>query len=93
MNGRFLDVVLQSPHSASFRAIEPTRLPNDDPPPEGEYDLPNPGINVLTIDLPNGTHNVAVLFSPQWSLGWTSKTVPVLPLREWGLKSHIFMES
>ncbi|KAH8821971.1 hypothetical protein F5884DRAFT_746259 [Xylogone sp. PMI_703] len=87
LHGKFLNISIQSPTS-SFRTLQPIRLASDPPLPEGEKDLSNPGVRVLAIDIPAGTHTVAVMFSPVWNATWLPLTPAPVPLEKWNLTSH-----
>lgn len=82
--------ILNPPQGAAFDLVAADRqgwqpLPNMDPP-----DQENPGVQVLRIQLPAGTHNLQVLFNPQWPGMKASDfvTPPSVPLDDWSLTSH-----
>ena len=89
LNGETLHVRIQSPPTASFQVLEPVRLSSDPALPEGESDLPNPGVSVLAIDVDAGSQTVAVLFTPVAGKGQVGQSLPgVVPLGHWNLTSH-----
>jgi hypothetical protein len=88
LNGKFLDIILQSPETAIFRTLQPYRLPGDPPLPENETDMPNLGVSVLTIDIPPGSETIAVVFSPMWGHTWKTMVPPLVALERWSLTSH-----
>ncbi|POW13940.1 hypothetical protein PSTT_03378 [Puccinia striiformis] len=81
-NGGFI-LILQSLFlemgRVPFTVSDPVRLPTSPPVPSGSPDLPNPGVKVLTINIPAGSNTVSVLFSPQWGNGLNLKTM----LKSW----------
>jgi len=82
--------ILNMPSGAVLGTADAVRLSTDPPLPPGEVDQPNPGVTVVTIDLPAGTYSLQVLFNPQWS-GMSSsdfQTPPSVPLSSWTLTSH-----
>lgn len=90
LNGKTMIATIHSPANAKFTTAEPVRLASDPPLPSGSPDLPNPGVSVLTIDIPTGSSTVIVLFSPQWSTkGYQANSNPnTVPLSSWSLTSH-----
>ena len=100
LNGQSMRLRIQSPSSASFTTLQPVRLSTDTDEPlsaVGAYDLPNPGVSVLAIDVDSGTQTVAVLFTPVYKNGQGQggaggpfvESVPgVVPLGQWSLTSH-----
>lgn len=82
--------IINPPSGATFATAQPVRFDTDPALPTGMVDQPNPGVTVLTIDLPAGTYSLQVLFNPQWS-GMSSSnfvTPPSVPLSSWSLTSH-----
>ena len=82
--------ILNPPSGATFGTADPVRLSTDPPLPDGQVDQPNPGVTVVTIDLPAGTYSLQVLFNPQWP-GMSSSdfaTPPSVALSDWTLTSH-----
>lgn len=80
--------LLNAPAGATFGTSAAARLPGS--PDPSVPDQQNPGVTVLTIDLPAGTHTLQVLFNPQWP-GMASGdyvTPPSVPLGDWSLTSH-----
>lgn len=82
--------LVSAPSGAAFSTMQPIRLDTDPPLPQGETDMPNPGVTVVTIQLPPGTYSLQVLFNPQWP-GMSASdfvTPPSVPLSQWSLDSH-----
>jgi hypothetical protein len=82
--------IINPPSGATFATAQAVRFDTDPALPAGMVDQPNPGVTVLTIDLPAGTYSLQVLFNPQWS-GMSSSnfvTPPSVPLSSWSLTSH-----
>lgn len=82
--------ILDSASSLTFQTLQAVRLSTDPALPSGQEDLPNPGVSVLAINIPAGTTNLQVLFSPQWpGLSSSSyKTPSSVALSSWSLQSH-----
>lgn len=83
--------ILNPPAGAVFGMTLPAvRLETDPPLPPGQVDQPNPGVTVLTIDLPAGTYNLQVLFNPNWPGSSASSFVSpaMVPVNNWSLTSH-----
>jgi len=82
--------ILDSAPSLSFATSAATRLSGSGSPPSGETDLPNPGVTVLTVDIPTGSTTLQVLFNPQWSgLSASDYVTPSsVALSSWSLTSH-----
>lgn len=81
--------LLNPPNGATFATADPVRYTDDPPLPTGQTDQPNPGVTVLTIDLPAGQYSLQVLFTPQWD-GMSSSdfvTPSAVPLASWSLDS------
>jgi hypothetical protein len=91
LEGKTMTVtILNPPSGASFATAQPVRFDTDPALPTGMVDQPNPGVTVLTIDLPAGTYSLQVLFNPQWA-GMSSSdfvTPPSVPVNSWSLTSH-----
>jgi hypothetical protein len=91
LDGQTMQVsILNPPSGASFGTAQAVRLSTDPPLPQGQVDQPNPGVTVLTIDLPAGQYSLQVLFNPQWS-GMSASafvTPPSVPLSQWSVTSH-----
>lgn len=68
LGSKTMTVSLLSPSSASFSTEAPLRLDSDPalPTDAASQDQPNPGVTVLTIQIPTGQQTVQVLFNPQW---------------------------
>ncbi|THH10150.1 hypothetical protein EW145_g1518 [Phellinidium pouzarii] len=82
--------VLNAPNGINISTADAVRFANDPPLPPGQVDQPNPGVTVLTMDLPPGSYTLEVLFNPQWP-GMSSsdfKTPPNVALSDWTLTSH-----
>ncbi|TFK30808.1 heparinase II/III family protein [Coprinopsis marcescibilis] len=80
--------MLSPPEGAQFATASAARLPSDPTPPEADQE--NPGVTVLTISLPAGSHTVQVLFNPQWP-GMSEAdfvTPPTVALDDWSVTSH-----
>jgi hypothetical protein len=83
--------ILNPPSGAAFGTAEPVRYA-DDPalPLANSTDQANPGVTVLTIDLPAGQYTLQVLFTPQWDGVSSSDYVKpsAVPLASWTVDSH-----
>lgn len=82
--------VLNAPSGAKLGTADAVRLSTDPALPAGQTDQPNPGVTVVTIDMPAGTNNLQVLFNPQWP-GMSSsdfQTPSSVALSSWSLTSH-----
>ena len=91
LNGQTLVAsILDSAPNAQFGTAQPVPTGNLAPLPSGASNSPNPGITVLTIDIPAGTTNLQVLFNPQWEgLAASDFVTPAsVPLESWSLTSH-----
>lgn len=89
--GKTLQVsLLQAPSGAKFTTQDAARLPTDPAVPQGGADIPNPGVTVLSIVLPQGTYSLQVLMNPQWDGMDASSfvTPPTVPVNNWSLTSH-----
>jgi hypothetical protein len=82
--------ILGSAPSATFGTAQPTPTGTVDSPPAGGTNSPNPGVTVLTIDVPAGTTTLEVLFNPQWEgMAASAYATPSsVPLSSWSLTSH-----
>ena len=57
-------VELLSPTGTTFQTLQPTRASSDPALPAGGSDLPNPGVSVLSVTIPNGgSETIQVCFS------------------------------
>lgn len=86
-----MEVQLQNPPAgAQFSTMAAVRLSTDPPTPTGWPDQPNPGVTVLTIELPAGQYTLEVLMNPQWpGVSSSSYAQPSsVPLNQWSLTSH-----
>lgn len=86
--GQTLNMVILSPSDATFTTSAAVRFPSDPTPPAPDPE--NPGVTVVIISRPAGTHNIQVLFNPQWS-GMSSNdfvTPSSVSLDNWSLTSH-----
>ena len=82
--------LINAPSGATFGKSDAVRYVDDPALPTGQTDQPNPGVSVLTIDLPAGQYSLQVLFSPQWDGMSSSDYVKpsAVPLSGWTLDSH-----
>jgi hypothetical protein len=81
--------LINPPSGATFGTAQPVRYADDPPLPSGATDQPNPGVTVLTIDLPAGSYSLQVLFTPQWP-GVSSSTYVTpasVQLSQWSLNN------
>ncbi|KAG6862450.1 hypothetical protein C0995_011890 [Termitomyces sp. Mi166 len=89
LDGKTLTIEMVAPPSgATFKTTNAARFASDPAPPVP--DQPNPGVTVLTIDLPAGVYTLQTLFNPQWS-GMSASdfvTPPTVALAQWSLTSH-----
>lgn len=82
--------ILNPPTGATFGTAQPVRYADDPALPSNATDQPNPGVTVLTINLPAGQYSLQVLFTPQWD-GMSSSdyvTPSAVPLASWTVDSH-----
>jgi len=82
--------MLNAPSGAKFTTMAAVRLSTDPALPSGASDQPNPGVTVLTIELPAGQYDLQVLFNPQWAGMAASafKTPAFVPIDSWSTTSH-----
>lgn len=82
--------ILVSAPSATFGTAQPTPTGTVSSPPSGGTNSPNPGVTVLTIDIPAGSTTLEVLFNPQWEgMAASAYATPSsVPLSSWSLTSH-----
>ena len=82
--------IINAPNGATFAKSDPVRYSDDPPLPQNQTDQQNPGVSVLTIDLPAGQYSLQVLFSPQWDGMSSSDFVKPssVPLSSWTVDSH-----
>jgi hypothetical protein len=82
--------ILNPPAGAAFTTTAPTRYSTDPDTPADSPDPANPGVTVLVISLPEGTHNLQVLFTPHWGGDAQSslKKPDFVPFAQWSLTSH-----
>ena len=88
LDGQTMRVSILSPSGASFSKGPAVRYDSDPTPPAPDPE--NPTVTVLIIDLPEGQHNIQVLFNPQWS-GMSASdfvTPSSVSLDNWSLTSH-----
>jgi hypothetical protein len=78
--------ILNAPSGVKFAKTDATRYPSDPQPPQADQD--NPGVTVVTIDVPAGQATLQVLFNPQWSGFSSFVTPPNVALDQWTLTSH-----
>lgn len=82
--------ILNPPEGVSVTTGPAKRFDDDPPLPNGQSDQENPGVTVVMINLPAGTHSLQVLFNPQWD-GMQSGdfvTPPTVAIDNWSLTSH-----
>lgn len=83
--------VLNPPSGLNISTAEPVRLATDPPLPTGQTDQENPGVTVITMQLPaGGPYTLEVLFNPQWP-GMSSSdfvTPKSVALKDWTTTSH-----
>ena len=82
--------VLNAPSGINISTTDAVRLSTDPALPDGQVDQPNPGVTVITMDLPAGSYTLEVLFNPQWSGMSSSDFVSPasVALSDWSLTSH-----
>jgi hypothetical protein len=82
--------IINPPSGAAFGTAQPVRYASDPAAPSNSTDQANPGVTVLTIDLPAGTYSLQVLFTPQWSGMSSSDFVKPssVALSSWTVDSH-----
>ncbi|KAK7059129.1 hypothetical protein VNI00_001755 [Paramarasmius palmivorus] len=85
-DGKTMKMSILSPSGATFTTMDPKRFDSDPTPPVPDQD--NPGITVVVIELAAGTHNIQVLFTPQWESGFEGVTPKSVDLDNWSLQSH-----
>ncbi|GAA5928825.1 hypothetical protein JCM1841_003582 [Sporobolomyces salmonicolor] len=84
---------LRQPSTAAFATETPSERISTEPALlSGTVDQPNPGVTVLSIDIPAPTGGavIEVLFNPQWP-GWSSNSFvnpPDVAISSWSLTSH-----
>ncbi|KIO21389.1 hypothetical protein M407DRAFT_245483 [Tulasnella calospora MUT 4182] len=91
LDGNTMQVqILDPPAGVVFGTAEAVRYADDPALPAGMTDQPNPGVTVLTIELPAGSYNLQVLFNPQWPDMQASdfKTPAMVAIDQWSLTSH-----
>ena len=82
--------IINPPSGAAFGTAQPVRYAGDPALPSNATDQANPGVTVLTIDLPAGQYTLQVLFTPQWDGMSSSDFVKpsAVPLASWTVDSH-----
>lgn len=82
--------VLNAPSGLSIGTASAQRTDADPPLPAGQSDQENPGVTVVTMDLPAGQYTLEVLFNPQWPGMSSSDFVSPasVALSDWSLTSH-----
>jgi hypothetical protein len=82
-------MLLSPPNGVTWQKGDAVRT--EDAPTLGtgqEADQPNPGVTVLSLNIPEGTNTIQVLFNPQWD-GFSNFVTPNLSaLDQWSLNSH-----
>ena len=89
-NQKLVMEVLNAPEGLSIGTAEAKRVDGSPALPAGQTDQENPGVTVVTMDLPAGQYTLEVLFNPQWE-GMSSsdfKTPSSVALNDWSLDSH-----
>lgn len=82
-------IAIQYPSWATFHIEPAARNQSDLLIPQGKGDSPNPGMQVLAVNVPPGNQTLAVIFVPKFHEASLSKPPPELvPLDEWTLYSH-----
>lgn len=81
--------ILDTAASLTFQTLQPNRTSDAPALGPGGFDLPNPGVSVLAIDIPSGDTTLEVLFNPQWTGLSASdyKTPSSVSLSSWSLTS------
>ena len=82
--------ILNPPDGVTLTTGPAQRFEDDPPLPEGASDQENPGVTVVMINLPAGSHSLQVLFNPQWDGMQSSdfKTPQAVAIDDWSLTSH-----
>ena len=82
--------VLNAPSGLSIGTSAAERFSDDPALPAGQSDQANPGVTVVTMDLPAGSYTLQVLFNPQWQGMSSSDFVSPasVALSDWSLTSH-----
>jgi hypothetical protein len=81
--------ILDTAASLTFQTLQPNRTSDAPALGPGGFDLANPGVSVLAIDIPSGDTTLEVLFNPQWTGLSASdyKTPSSVGLSSWSLTS------
>lgn len=80
--------ILSGPSGAKFQDLPSSRTAKA-PQLTGGTDQDNSPAHVLAIDIPAGTTNLQVLWTPQWSdQSFKAVTPPSVALADWKLDSH-----
>lgn len=81
--------ILDTAPTLTFQTLAPNRTADAPQLRDGGYDLPNPGVSVLAIDIPSGDTTLEVLFNPQWDGLSASdfKTPSSVSLSDWSTTS------
>lgn len=81
--------ILSGPSGAKFQDLPSSRTANAPQLSSGTTDQSNSPAHVLAIDIPAGTTNLQVLWTPQWSdQNFKAVTPPSVALADWKLDSH-----
>jgi hypothetical protein len=81
--------ILSGPSGAKFQDLPSSRTAKAPQLLAGTVDQDNSPARVLAIDIPAGTTNLQVLWTPQWSdTSFKAVTPPNVALADWGLSSH-----
>jgi hypothetical protein len=78
--------ILDTAPTLTFQTLAPNRTSDAPQLQANGFDLPNPGVSVLAIDIPTGDTTLEVLFNPQWD-GLSTKTPTSVGLSSWSLTS------
>lgn len=81
-------IVLQPPAELTITRTDAVAYPNTPAPPIPDQE--NPGVSVVVMSLPAGSHTLQVLFNPQWPgmAAGDFVTPSAVPLDNWSLTSH-----
>ena len=81
--------ILDTAPTLTFQTLAPNRTADAPQLQSGGFDLPNPGVSVLAIDIPSGDTTLEVLFNPQWEGLSASdyKTPSSVSLSSWSTSS------
>lgn len=86
LDGKTMKVLILT--DGAFTTSDATRFDSDPPTPPNFPDQDNGPAKVLIVELAAGTHNLQILFNPQWDDGTAFVTPPSVNLADWTLTSH-----